>query len=80
MESKYLGALKVLDRKVSLQESQPQAAESLRAAVYQVSACQRAVLPATGAPTPAVMFLNMVPMFGKMSVWLLLDSATPLLI
>uniref|UniRef100_A0A8C7YP23 Uncharacterized protein n=1 Tax=Oryzias sinensis TaxID=183150 RepID=A0A8C7YP23_9TELE len=35
VESKYLGALKVLDRKVSLQESQPQAADSLRAAVYQ---------------------------------------------
>uniref|UniRef100_A0A1A8GNI6 Microtubule-associated protein 9 n=1 Tax=Nothobranchius korthausae TaxID=1143690 RepID=A0A1A8GNI6_9TELE len=35
MESKYLGNLKVLDCKISLQESQPQAAESLRAAVYQ---------------------------------------------
>ncbi|KAF7213018.1 microtubule-associated protein 9 isoform X1 [Nothobranchius furzeri] len=35
MESNYLGNLKVLDRKISLQESQPQAAESLRAAVYQ---------------------------------------------
>lgn len=37
VESKYLGTLKVLDRKVSLQESQQQAADSLRAAVYQVS-------------------------------------------
>uniref|UniRef100_A0A8D3AF04 Microtubule-associated protein 9 n=1 Tax=Scophthalmus maximus TaxID=52904 RepID=A0A8D3AF04_SCOMX len=37
VESKYLGTLKVLDRKVSLQESQPQAADSLRAAIYQVS-------------------------------------------
>ncbi|XP_024145954.1 microtubule-associated protein 9 isoform X2 [Oryzias melastigma] len=35
VESKYLGALKVLDRKASLQESQPQTADSLRAAVYQ---------------------------------------------
>uniref|UniRef100_A0A1A7WQ62 Microtubule-associated protein 9 n=1 Tax=Iconisemion striatum TaxID=60296 RepID=A0A1A7WQ62_9TELE len=35
VESKYLGNLKVLDRKISLQESEPQAAESLRAAVYQ---------------------------------------------
>ncbi|XP_069385513.1 microtubule-associated protein 9 [Paralichthys olivaceus] len=35
VESKYLGSLKVLDRKVSLQESQPQAADSLRAAIYQ---------------------------------------------
>lgn len=35
VESKYLGTLKLLDRKVSLQESQPQAADSLRAAVYQ---------------------------------------------
>ncbi|XP_047434708.1 microtubule-associated protein 9 [Mugil cephalus] len=35
VESKYLGTLQVLDRKVSLQESQPQAADSLRAAVYQ---------------------------------------------
>ncbi|XP_070684502.1 microtubule-associated protein 9 [Pempheris klunzingeri] len=35
VESKYLGTLKVLDRKVSQQESQPQAADSLRAAVYQ---------------------------------------------
>uniref|UniRef100_A0A8D3BM99 Microtubule-associated protein 9 n=1 Tax=Scophthalmus maximus TaxID=52904 RepID=A0A8D3BM99_SCOMX len=35
VESKYLGTLKVLDRKVSLQESQPQAADSLRAAIYQ---------------------------------------------
>ncbi|MEQ2163221.1 hypothetical protein GOODEAATRI_027952 [Goodea atripinnis] len=36
VESKYLGTLKVLDRKLSLQESSPQAAESIRAAVYQV--------------------------------------------
>ncbi|XP_013868701.1 microtubule-associated protein 9 [Austrofundulus limnaeus] len=36
VESRYLGTLKILDRKVSLQESEPQAAESLRAAVYQV--------------------------------------------
>ncbi|KAM9314515.1 microtubule-associated protein 9 [Pholidichthys leucotaenia] len=35
VESKYLGTLKVLDRKVSLQESQPQGPDSLRAAVYQ---------------------------------------------
>ncbi|XP_042341735.1 microtubule-associated protein 9 [Plectropomus leopardus] len=35
VESKYLGSLKLLDRKVSLQESQPQEADSLRAAVYQ---------------------------------------------
>uniref|UniRef100_UPI0037E812C3 microtubule-associated protein 9 isoform X2 n=1 Tax=Semicossyphus pulcher TaxID=241346 RepID=UPI0037E812C3 len=35
VESKYLGSLKVLDRKVSLEESQPQAADSLRAAIYQ---------------------------------------------
>ncbi|GAA6232953.1 microtubule-associated protein 9 [Lates japonicus] len=35
VESKYLGTLRVLDRKVSLQESDPQAADSLRAAIYQ---------------------------------------------
>ncbi|XP_051242666.1 microtubule-associated protein 9 [Dicentrarchus labrax] len=35
VESRYLGSLKVLDRKVSLQESQPQAADALRAAIYQ---------------------------------------------
>ncbi|KAF7656698.1 hypothetical protein LDENG_00037930 [Lucifuga dentata] len=35
VESKYLGTLKVLDRKVSLQESPSQAADSLRAAIYQ---------------------------------------------
>ncbi|XP_060921182.1 microtubule-associated protein 9 [Labrus mixtus] len=35
VESKYLGSLKVLDRKVSLQESQPQAGDSLRAVIYQ---------------------------------------------
>ncbi|XP_023148452.2 microtubule-associated protein 9 [Amphiprion ocellaris] len=35
VESRYLGNLKILDRKISLQESQPQAADSLRAAVYQ---------------------------------------------
>uniref|UniRef100_A0A3B3W1Y7 Microtubule-associated protein 9 n=1 Tax=Poecilia latipinna TaxID=48699 RepID=A0A3B3W1Y7_9TELE len=35
VESKYLGTLKVLDRKLSLQESSPQAPESIRAAVYQ---------------------------------------------
>ncbi|XP_071361420.1 microtubule-associated protein 9 [Trachinotus anak] len=35
VESKYLGTLKVLDCKVSLQESQPHAADSLRAAIYQ---------------------------------------------
>ncbi|CAJ1052130.1 microtubule-associated protein 9-like [Xyrichtys novacula] len=35
VESKYLGSLKVLDRRVSLQESQPQEAASMRAAVYQ---------------------------------------------
>ncbi|XP_030280810.1 microtubule-associated protein 9 isoform X2 [Sparus aurata] len=33
VESKYLGSLKVLDRKIS--QSQPQAADSLRAAIYQ---------------------------------------------
>lgn len=36
VESKYLGTLKVLDLKVP-QDSQPQAADSLRAAIYQVS-------------------------------------------
>ncbi|XP_059184341.1 microtubule-associated protein 9 [Centropristis striata] len=35
VESKYLGSLKLLDHKVLLQESQPQEADSLRAAVYQ---------------------------------------------
>uniref|UniRef100_A0A665WH80 Microtubule-associated protein 9 n=1 Tax=Echeneis naucrates TaxID=173247 RepID=A0A665WH80_ECHNA len=35
VESKYLGTLKFLDRKVSLQDSQPQAADSVRAAIYQ---------------------------------------------
>ncbi|KAM7419209.1 hypothetical protein PAMA_016363 [Pampus argenteus] len=35
VESKYLGNLKVLDRKVSLQESPLQAADSLRATIYQ---------------------------------------------
>ncbi|XP_062281789.1 microtubule-associated protein 9 [Scomber scombrus] len=35
IESKYLGSLKVLDREVSLQESPPQGADSLRAAIYQ---------------------------------------------
>ncbi|KAM4603424.1 microtubule-associated protein 9 isoform 3-T3 [Polymixia lowei] len=35
VESKYMGTLKVLDRKVPLEESQPEAADSLRAAVYQ---------------------------------------------
>ncbi|XP_053274699.1 microtubule-associated protein 9 [Pleuronectes platessa] len=35
VESKYLGSLKVLDRKVSLHESHPETADSLRAAVYQ---------------------------------------------
>ncbi|KAL3067022.1 hypothetical protein OYC64_016884 [Pagothenia borchgrevinki] len=35
VESKYLGSLKLLDRKVSLQESQPQTADSIRAAIYQ---------------------------------------------
>ncbi|XP_051801924.1 microtubule-associated protein 9 [Acanthochromis polyacanthus] len=35
VESRYLGSLKVLDCKISPQESQPQAADSLRAAVYQ---------------------------------------------
>ncbi|KAI4892177.1 hypothetical protein NFI96_009062 [Prochilodus magdalenae] len=34
-ESKYLGTLKVLDQKMALQETQPDAADSLRAAVYQ---------------------------------------------
>ncbi|XP_024914434.1 microtubule-associated protein 9 isoform X2 [Cynoglossus semilaevis] len=35
VESRYLGTLQILDRKVSLQESEPQGAESLRAAIYQ---------------------------------------------
>ncbi|KAM7394237.1 hypothetical protein PAMP_021050 [Pampus punctatissimus] len=35
VESKYLGNLKVLDRKVSLQESPAQAADLLRATIYQ---------------------------------------------
>ncbi|XP_026159405.1 microtubule-associated protein 9 isoform X2 [Mastacembelus armatus] len=35
VESKYLGTLKVLDNKVSLQNIQTQAADSLRAAIYQ---------------------------------------------
>ncbi|KAM3864823.1 microtubule-associated protein 9 [Diretmus argenteus] len=35
VESKYMGTLKVLDRKVSLEDLQPQAADSLRAAIYQ---------------------------------------------
>ncbi|XP_038128757.1 microtubule-associated protein 9 [Cyprinodon tularosa] len=35
VESKYLGTFKILDRRLSLQESSPQAAESIRAAVYQ---------------------------------------------
>ncbi|XP_068561547.1 microtubule-associated protein 9 [Cebidichthys violaceus] len=35
VESRYLGTLKLLDRKVSLQDSQPPAADSLRAAIYQ---------------------------------------------
>ncbi|XP_010776317.1 microtubule-associated protein 9 isoform X2 [Notothenia coriiceps] len=35
VESKYLGSLKLLDCKVSLQESQPQTADSIRAAIYQ---------------------------------------------
>ncbi|XP_054460981.1 microtubule-associated protein 9 [Anoplopoma fimbria] len=35
VESRYLGTLKLLDRKVSLQESQPQSADSIRAAIYQ---------------------------------------------
>ncbi|XP_017564865.2 microtubule-associated protein 9 isoform X1 [Pygocentrus nattereri] len=34
-ESKYLGTLKVLDQKMGLQETQPEAADPLRAAVYQ---------------------------------------------
>ncbi|XP_076021578.1 microtubule-associated protein 9 [Genypterus blacodes] len=35
VESKYLGTLKILDRKVSLEESHTQGADSLRAAIYQ---------------------------------------------
>ncbi|KAM6941719.1 microtubule-associated protein 9 [Lycodopsis pacificus] len=35
VESRYLGTLKLLDRKVSLQDSQLPAADSLRAAIYQ---------------------------------------------
>ncbi|XP_034384734.1 microtubule-associated protein 9 [Cyclopterus lumpus] len=35
VESRYLGTLQLLDRKVPPQESQPPAADSLRAAVYQ---------------------------------------------
>uniref|UniRef100_A0A673Z9U9 Microtubule-associated protein 9 n=1 Tax=Salmo trutta TaxID=8032 RepID=A0A673Z9U9_SALTR len=34
-ESKYLGSLKVLDRKVQLKEAEPGSADSLRAAIYQ---------------------------------------------
>ncbi|KAL7855775.1 hypothetical protein AOLI_G00193790 [Acnodon oligacanthus] len=34
-ESKYLGTLKVLDQKMALQETQPETADPLRAAVYQ---------------------------------------------
>ncbi|KAL1023469.1 hypothetical protein UPYG_G00041210 [Umbra pygmaea] len=34
-ESKYLGSLKVLDRKVQLNEVEPEAADNLRAAIYQ---------------------------------------------
>ncbi|KAM8878304.1 microtubule-associated protein 9 isoform 2-T2 [Spinachia spinachia] len=35
VESKYLGTLKLLDRKVSPHESEPRAADSFRAAIYQ---------------------------------------------
>ncbi|XP_040043230.2 microtubule-associated protein 9 isoform X2 [Gasterosteus aculeatus] len=35
VQSKYLGTLKLLDRKVSEHESEPRAADSLRAAIYQ---------------------------------------------
>ncbi|XP_062420766.1 microtubule-associated protein 9 [Pungitius pungitius] len=35
VESKYLGTLKLLDRKVSPHESEPRAVDSLRAAIYQ---------------------------------------------
>ncbi|KAK5866083.1 hypothetical protein PBY51_020300 [Eleginops maclovinus] len=35
VESKYLGSLKLLDRKVSIEDSQPQTADSIRAAIYQ---------------------------------------------
>ncbi|XP_029910742.1 microtubule-associated protein 9 [Myripristis murdjan] len=35
VKSKYMGTLKVLDRKVSLEDSQPQGSDSLRAAIYQ---------------------------------------------
>ncbi|XP_055779742.1 microtubule-associated protein 9 [Salvelinus fontinalis] len=34
-ESKYLGSLKILDRKVQLKEADPGSADSLRAAIYQ---------------------------------------------
>lgn len=37
VESKYLGSLKVLDRKVLLKDSQSQGPDSVRAAIYQVS-------------------------------------------
>lgn len=37
VESKYLGTCKLLDQKVSLEGSQPQTVNTLRAAVYQVS-------------------------------------------
>lgn len=37
VESKYLGSLKVLDRKVLLKDPQAQGPDSLRAAIYQVS-------------------------------------------
>lgn len=36
-ESKYLGALKILDRRTEEIQRVPEAADSLRAAVYQVS-------------------------------------------
>ncbi|XP_056136578.1 microtubule-associated protein 9 [Lampris incognitus] len=35
VQSKYMGTLKVLDRKVPIEEFQPETADSLRAAVYQ---------------------------------------------
>lgn len=37
MESKYLGSLKVLDRKVLLKDPESQGPDELRAAIYQVS-------------------------------------------
>lgn len=59
MESKYLGTCKLLDRKVSLEGSQPQTVNVLRAAVYQVSAFIRFVFLKAKviAPSPSFYYL-----------------------